>query len=109
MFPGLPHVEETKPGGPPDDLPPAPAGFQGRWLKLLTSASRACCCPARPAVVVLMPATPGRPHRTDLLLCRHHYRVSQKALTEAGALVLDPDDRPDVTRAWPWQGCWAGS
>jgi hypothetical protein len=28
----------------------------------------ACCCPARPAVRVVMPATAARPHQTELLL-----------------------------------------
>jgi len=27
-------------------------------------------------VRVLMPATPSRPYRVDLLLCGHHYRLS---------------------------------
>jgi hypothetical protein len=53
------------------------------------SASRACCCPARPVVRVVMPPTAGRPHRTDLLLCGHHYRVSSKALAAAGATVSE--------------------
>jgi len=47
----------------------------------------ACCCPARPAVRVVMPATAARPHPTELLLCGHHYRVSRHALAEAGATV----------------------
>jgi hypothetical protein len=52
-------------------------------------ADRACCCPARPVVTVIMPAAPGRPHRVDLLLCGHHFRVSRAALTAAGAAVYD--------------------
>jgi hypothetical protein len=52
-------------------------------------ADRACCCPARPAVTVIMPPAPGRPHPVDLLLCSHHFRVSQAALTAAGAAVYD--------------------
>jgi len=50
---------------------------------------RACCCPARPVVTVIMPPAPGRPHPVDLLLCGHHFRVSQAALTAAGAAVYD--------------------
>jgi hypothetical protein len=53
-------------------------------------ADHACCCIARPAVVVLMPPTAGRPHETDLLLCGHHYRISKQALAAVGATVLDP-------------------
>jgi hypothetical protein len=34
-----------------------------------------------------MPATPARPHETELLLCGHHYRVSLQALTAAHASV----------------------
>ena len=52
-------------------------------------ADRACCCPARPVVTVIMPPAPGRPHPVDLLLCGHHFRVSQAALRAAGAAVYD--------------------
>ena len=47
----------------------------------------ACCCPARPAVRVVMPAAATRPHRTELLLCGHHYRASRQALAAASATV----------------------
>lgn len=47
--------------------------------------SRSCCCPARPAVKVVMPPVGGRPHSVDLWLCGHHYRASRAALTAAGA------------------------
>lgn len=50
---------------------------------------RACCCPARPVVRVMMPATACRPDPVDLLLCGHHYRASQAALQAAGAAVYD--------------------
>jgi len=52
-------------------------------------ADRACCCPARPVVTVIMPPAPGRPHPVDLLLCGHHFRVSRAALIAAGATVYD--------------------
>jgi hypothetical protein len=55
----------------------------------LTVADRACCCPARPVVRVIMPPGPGRPGPVDLLLCGHHYRVSRAALRAAGAIVYD--------------------
>lgn len=51
----------------------------------------ACCCPARPAVRVVMPATETRPHSVELLLCNHHYRLSRAALRAAGATAYDPD------------------
>ena len=50
---------------------------------------RACCCPAKPVVRVVMPAAPARPHPVDLLLCGHHYRVSRDALAVAGAVIVD--------------------
>jgi hypothetical protein len=49
----------------------------------------ACCCPANPVVRVIMPATAARPHRTELLLCGHHYRVSRQALAAANATVAE--------------------
>ena len=55
----------------------------------LTPADRACCCPARPVVTVVMPPVPGRPHPVDLLLCGHHYHASRAALHAAGAAVYD--------------------
>jgi hypothetical protein len=51
--------------------------------------SRACCCPARPVVRVIMPPTPEREHPVDLWLCGHHYRASLQALLAAGATVED--------------------
>jgi len=55
----------------------------------LEVAARACCCPARPVVTVVMPSTASRPHPVDLLLCGHHFRVSQAALQAVGAAVYD--------------------
>ena len=49
----------------------------------------ACCCPANPVVRVIMSATAARPHRTELLLCGHHYRVSRQALAAANATVIE--------------------
>ncbi len=53
----------------------------------LGMTERACCCPARPVVRVVMPASQNRSEPVDLLLCGHHYRVSQAALQAAGAAV----------------------
>jgi hypothetical protein len=58
------------------------------------TAERACCCPAKPAVVAVLPPAPGRDHETDLLLCGHHYRASRKALEAAGATVLAEEGLP---------------
>jgi hypothetical protein len=72
---------------------PGPGADSIDW-EAARQAERACCCPAKPVVVVVMPAAPGRPHRTDLLLCGHHYRVSRQALTAAGATVTDIHGTP---------------
>jgi hypothetical protein len=60
----------------------------------------ACCCPARPVVQVVLPATTARPHQTELLLCGHHYRVSRQALATANAAITElpgpPGWRPDA-------------
>ena len=65
----------------------SPAGLPGR----------ACCCPAKAAVRVIMPPAQGRPGETDLLLCGHHYLVSRRALSAAGASVRElPGTSPDV-------------
>ena len=82
--------------------------------RTLAGAGRACCCPARPVVLVLVPPAPGRPNAADLLLCGHHYRASRVALEAVSAAVLDsrsaaPDapasagmsGRPDLGFAFP--------
>jgi hypothetical protein len=48
---------------------------------------KACCCSARAAVRVYLPAASGRPYRIDLLLCGHHFRISQWVLATAGAVA----------------------
>ena len=48
---------------------------------------KACCCPSRPMVRVLMSATESRSSRVDLLLCGHHFRLSQWSLAAAGAVA----------------------
>jgi len=61
---------------------------------------RACCCPAKAVVQVVMPPTATRPHATDLLLCGHHYRVTRPALVAAHAVVHDLPGVPRDTAAW---------
>ena len=46
---------------------------------------KACCCPSRP--MVRMPATQSRPYQVGLLLCGHHFRLSQWTLAAAGAVA----------------------
>ena len=69
----------------------------------LRIADRACCCPARPVVVAVMPPAPGRDHPTDLLLCGHHYRASRTVLDRAGAAIFDSAGKRVTVpaRAWP--------
>ena len=59
-------------------------------------AERACCCPARAMVRVIMPPSPARPHETELLLCGHHSRVSRQALATAGARLRDLPGRSNA-------------
>jgi hypothetical protein len=59
------------------------------YTRTLRRAQRACCCTAMPAVLALLPASARRPHRTDLLLCMHHYRAARRSLARAGATVID--------------------
>jgi hypothetical protein len=73
---------------PADRRRPAAAVPAIDW-RALRRAGRACCCPAKPVVIAVMPPAPGRDHATDLLLCSHHYRASREALTAAGAAVFD--------------------
>jgi hypothetical protein len=69
---------DGKPSGLHDDTmmsqPAAPLG-------------QACCCPARPVVRAMIPPGATCPRWADLLLCGHHYRVSQQALAEAHAVI----------------------
>jgi len=73
------------------------------WNAIRT-ADRTCCCPARPAVVAVMPPAPGRDHPTDLLLCAHHYRASHAALDQAGAAIFDGAGKRVMSAARP--GSW---
>ena len=75
------------------------------WRSSLRRAVRACCCPARPSAVVIMPPGPDRHHPVDLLLCRHHFRVHEQALAEAGAAVFAPDGSPLTAETLLLAGC----
>ena len=55
---------------------------------------QACCCPASPVVMVILPATADRPFPEDLLLCGHHVRVNESALRAAGAVAYDATGAP---------------
>jgi hypothetical protein len=51
-------------------------------------------------VIAVMPPVAGRPHRTELLLCGHHYRVSRQRLAAAGATIVDMDGTPVTGQTW---------
>jgi hypothetical protein len=70
-------------------VPEEAAGDSAGWTGPPALAGRACCCPARPVVRVLIPPAFGRPHTVDLLLCGHHYVASRFALAKVGAAVID--------------------
>jgi hypothetical protein len=80
-----------------------PAGSALRPVKPVpgpATTARSCCCPAKPQVKVIMPATATRPP-VDLWLCGHHYRACSAALAQAGAAVqtLGPDAADWLTSA----------
>jgi hypothetical protein len=85
-----------------DDV--APKGLPGASVDPSAAAAdqsdRACCCPAKAVVRVVIPPTPTRPHPTDLLLCGHHYRASRRALAAARAVVHELPGMPRDTAAW---------
>ncbi|HVT66741.1 MAG TPA: hypothetical protein VHF26_03255 [Trebonia sp.] len=80
---------------------PAPHGPDS-WTAAenVATVGSACCCPARPAVRVVMPSGPSRPHPTELLLCGHHYLVSRDSLAAARAVVRQLPDTPADVAAW---------
>lgn len=85
------------PAGKPSE---APAGPGAPRAGAAPGPGRACCCVANPVVRVIIPATAGRPHDTDLLLCGHHYRVSRQVLTAADAQVEELDGSAGEQAAW---------
>jgi hypothetical protein len=87
MTASLLHTQATWQSGSAETGPPETAAPLIDWHALRV-ADRACCCPARPAVIAVRPSTASRPHPTDLLLCGHHYRVSRQALAAAGAAIF---------------------
>jgi hypothetical protein len=76
---------------------PAPAAPADSCF-IFWTADRACCCLAKPAVVAVLPPSPGRDHATDLLLCGHHYRAARHKLAAAGATILDETGQPVLPR-----------
>ncbi len=97
----FPQADTRQPGVRASTIPDTVRAASHRidWEALRT-AGRSCCCPARPAVIAIMPPAPGREHRTELLLCMHHFRVSRDALRAAGAVAVDLD-RKIISAAAP--------
>jgi hypothetical protein len=87
--------QDTAPGGSPS----ARASSRVDWRTSIRLALRACCCPAKPAVVAIMPPGPGRAAESELFLCRHHYVASERALASAAAAVFDSSGEPLTPRA----------
>lgn len=67
-------------GTPPED--------QADWSGPRALWDRACCCPARPVVLVRIPPADGRPYSADLLLCGHHYQASLGGIAAANAMII---------------------
>ena len=94
MKPRFPHHSEAL-AVEPDSAAAAAAGIPASPPEFY-----ACCCPGRPVVRVIMPASGTRPHPADLLLCGHHYRVSQEAITAAyGTVQVLPERSADAAAA----------
>ena len=71
----------------------------------LRYSRRACCCPALPSVVAVIPPADGRRAPVELLLCGHHYRQSRQALAAIGATLLDLKGHALTPGMWPEPGC----
>ncbi len=80
---------------------PGPPEVQLVNWRAVRRAAHACCCMAGPVVVAVLPPAPGRQHRTEILLCGHHYRVSRPALAAARAVVVDMTGVPTADYDWP--------
>ena len=87
---GHPVGVTTSPGGARHSL----NWYLPGWRTILRRASHACCCPGRPAIVVVMPPAPARREPVELLFCRHHYRVHSGALAAADGLAFDTHGAP---------------
>ena len=100
------HRHVTRAGTPPGSARSVHARNLVDWRASLRRADRACYCPGRPTVVVIMPPAGARP-AVDLLFCRHHYRIHAQALAAAGAVAFDREGvplTPDTLRMVP-AGC----
>jgi hypothetical protein len=44
-------------------------------------------------VIAILPPTPARTHRTELLFCMHRYRAARRGLESADATVIGDSGR----------------
>jgi hypothetical protein len=89
-----PHGQTAEPASLPGSDRPDPATYLIDWRTSLRLAERACCCSARPSVVAIVPPASDRLAPSDLLLCRHHYRTSERALIDAAIPVVNSEGEP---------------
>jgi hypothetical protein len=92
MHPRFPHTsaaEHDHPAGTGLVKSTSAANEATNMAAAIQVADRACCCLAKPVVMVVLPPTNRRPHPVDLLLCGHHYHVSKDALATATAKIFD--------------------
>ena len=82
-----------------DELPATPETVAAHQPSPRYS-QRACCCPAPPSVIAVIPAN-GHRAPVELLLCGHHYRQSRQALETIGAKLTDLKGQPLASETWP--------
>ncbi|HTP16412.1 MAG TPA: hypothetical protein VMK13_11310 [Streptosporangiaceae bacterium] len=70
------------------------AADAAQWIARLKAAQRACCCPAKPFMVALLPPRPGGTELVDIFLCGHHGRICRESLAAAGARLHQLPDVP---------------
>jgi len=84
------------------EVTPEPAAVHRPPLRY---SQRACCCPALPSVIAVIPPVDDRRAPVELLLCGHHYRQSRQALAAIGATLLDLKGHALTSGTWPEPGC----
>ena len=95
MTPRFPHPSEAR-----TVAPDAATALAAERIPPPSPEFHACCCPGRPVVRAIMPASAARPGPVDLLLCGHHYRESRAAITAAhGTIEVLPDRSADAAVA----------
>jgi hypothetical protein len=92
---GRPH----HPAATVADRPATPEPPAAHWY-----SQRACCCPAPPIVIAMIPAN-DRHGPAELLLCGHHYRQSRQALAATSATLTDLKGHPLTSETWPEPAC----